>query len=63
MLRKQRLETGGKEVSWKEHEMRKCQEDGKVFLYFNLEDKVEFKGGSIDKSNIFKGGKWSLTLD
>ncbi|CAG7865631.1 unnamed protein product [Brassica rapa] len=36
--------------------------DWKLVPCFNLEDKVEFKGGSIDKSSISKGGKWSLTL-
>ncbi|KAF8045078.1 hypothetical protein N665_5633s0001 [Sinapis alba] len=54
MLRKQRFETWSEEVSWKEHVVRKCLEDGKVVLCFNLGDKVELKGGSIDKSSIFK---------
>ncbi|WZZ33593.1 hypothetical protein YC2023_016994 [Brassica napus] len=35
--------------------MRKCLEAGKVFLYFNLEDKVEFKGEVLIRAVYSKG--------
>ncbi|KAF8054185.1 hypothetical protein N665_1341s0002 [Sinapis alba] len=50
-----KLETWSKEANWKEQIMKKCLEDWKVVLCFNLEDKVEFKGGSNDTSDGFGG--------
>ncbi|KAF8112257.1 hypothetical protein N665_0065s0042 [Sinapis alba] len=50
-----KLETWSKEANWKEQVMKKCLEDWKIVLCFNLEDKVEFKGGSNDTSDGFGG--------